>query len=322
MAISTRMPTLAQLRAFAAVAEFLHFRDAAAAVGMSQPALSSAIAALEDTLGTRLVERTTRRVLLTRTGERIAEHARRVLAAAEALVADADATREPFAGSLEIGVIPTVAPYLLPVILRPTRERYPGLDLAVHEAKTATLLERLAAGRLDLVITALPVTVPGLTALPLYDENFVLVVGADDPYAGATGLPRTVLRDLDVLLLDDGHCLRDQVLDVCREVDAFAGGRRARGTVGTTARAASLATLVQLVSCGLGATLLPETAVPAEARRGSGLGLARFTGPVPHRRVGVVHRSSSARGDEFARIAADFRRAVRERRLPVRVVEG
>ncbi|MCF2528180.1 LysR substrate-binding domain-containing protein [Yinghuangia soli] len=307
--MSTRTPTIAQLKAFSAVADHLHFRDAAAVIGMSQPALSSAVAALEETLGAQLVERTTRRVLLTPAGERVARHARRVLDALDDLVDEAEAARRPFTGPLHLGVIPTVAPYMLPALLRLVREDYRELDLYVHEEQTHSLLDGLATGRLDLLVLALPAGVAGVEEIPLYDEDFTLVVPAGSAPAGRTDLPRSALRDLDVLLLDEGHCLRDQALDVCREVGA--------GEAGAT-RAASLPTLVQLVAGGLGVTLLPETAIAVETRPGSGLEVARFAEPAPFRRVGLVIRASTGRAAEFAQLAESLRTAVRE--LPVRVV--
>ncbi|WP_258037376.1 LysR substrate-binding domain-containing protein, partial [Streptomyces sp. SM14] len=211
-----RQPTVSQLRAFLAVAEHLHFREAAAAIGMSQPALSGAVAALEDILDVTLVERTTRRVLLTPAGERLAGRARAVLDAVGDLMEEAEAARAPFTGSLRLGVIPTCAPYLLPGVLRLVREEYPALDLAVTEEQTAPLLDGLLSGRLDVLLLAVPLGVPGLTELPLFDEDICVVTPRDHPLAGRTDIPRDALRDLDLILLDHGHCLRDQALDICR----------------------------------------------------------------------------------------------------------
>ncbi|MDI2128849.1 LysR substrate-binding domain-containing protein [Yinghuangia seranimata] len=309
--MSTRTPTIAQLKAFAAVADHLHFRDAAAVVGTSQPALSSAVAALEEALGTQLVERTTRRVLLTPAGERVARHARRVLDALDDLVDEAESARRPFTGPLHLGVIPTVAPYVLPTLLRLVRDEYRELDLYVHEEQTHSLLDGLAAGRLDLLLLALPAGVPGVDEIPVYDEDFTLVVPEGHPLAGCQGVPRAQLRDMDILLLDEGHCLRDQALDVCREVGAAEAG---------ATRAASLPTLVQLVAGGLGATLLPETAIGVETRPGSRLAVARFTDPAPYRRIGLVLRASTGRAAEFSQLAESLRQSIAD--LPVRVVRG
>ncbi|MFD3624260.1 LysR substrate-binding domain-containing protein [Streptomyces sp. NPDC001273] len=305
-----RQPTLAQLRAFAAVAEHLHFRDAAAATGTSQPALSGAVSSLEETLGVTLVERTTRKVLLSPAGERLAARAKSVLAEVGALMEEADALRAPFTGVLRLGVIPTVAPYVLPTVLRLVRDRYPLLDLQVHEEQTANLLDGLARGRLDLLLLAVPLGVPGVTELPLFDEDFVLVTPIDHWLGGRQGIPREVLRELNLLLLDEGHCLRDQALDICREAG--------RAGVAATTTAAGLSTLVQLVAGGLGVTLLPRTAVEVETARAGRLRTGCFTDPAPSRRVALAMRTGAARAGEYEQLAAALREALRD--LPVRTV--
>ncbi|MER7489934.1 LysR substrate-binding domain-containing protein [Streptomyces sp. NPDC126497] len=305
-----RQPSFAQLRAFAAVAEHLHFRDAAAALGMSQPALSGAVSALEETLGVTLVERTTRKVLLSPAGERLAVRAKAVLGEVDALMEEADALRAPFTGVLRLGVIPTVAPYLLPTILRLVRGRYPLLDLQVHEEQTTSLLDGLAGGRLDLLLLAVPVGVPGVSEIPLFDEDFVLVTPLGHRLGGREGVPRAVLRELNLLLLDEGHCLRDQALDICREAG--------RADVPATTTAAGLATLVQLVAGGLGVTLLPRTAVPVETARSNRLLTACFTDPAPSRRIALAMRTGTARAAEHEELAVALRAAMRD--LPVRIV--
>ncbi|MFD8804937.1 LysR substrate-binding domain-containing protein [Streptomyces sp. NPDC059597] len=318
-----KQPSLAQLRAFAAVAEHLHFRDAAAAIGMSQPALSGAVSALEETLGVTLVERTTRKVLLSPAGERLAVRAKAVLAEVGALMEEAEAVRAPFTGVLRLGVIPTVAPYLLPTVLRLVHERYPQLDLQVHEEQTANLVEGLHSGRLDLLLLAVPLAVPGVAELPLFDEDFVLVTPLDHPLGGDDGIPREALKELNLLLLDEGHCLRDQALEICREAGrefrgAGRGGRPATAPVTTTA--AGLSTLVQLVAGGLGCTLLPRTAMDLETARGDRLRTARFADPAPSRRVGLAMRAGAARGSEYQQLAAALRESLRP--LPVRVLDA
>ncbi|MCX5142583.1 MULTISPECIES: hydrogen peroxide-inducible genes activator [unclassified Streptomyces] len=305
-----KQPSLAQLRAFAAVAEHLHFRDAAAAIGMSQPALSGAVSALEEALGVQLIERTTRKVLLSPAGERLAVRARVVLHAVGALMEEAEAVRAPFTGVLRLGVIPTVAPYLLPTVLRLVHDRYPDLDLQVHEEQTSSLLEGLAAGRLDLLLLAVPLGVPGVTELPLFDEDFVLVMERDHWLGGRQDIPREALRELPLLLLDEGHCLRDQALDICREA-----GRTEGAPVTTTA--AGLSTLVQLVAGGLGVTLLPRTAVTVETARNDALATGYFADPAPARRVALGMRTGAARHEEFEEFAAALRGAMAA--LPVRV---
>ncbi|MFE1455311.1 LysR substrate-binding domain-containing protein [Streptomyces sp. NPDC058735] len=306
-----RQPSLAQLRAFAAVAEHLHFRDAAGAIGMSQPALSGAVSALEETLGVTLLERTTRKVLLSPEGERIAVRAKAVLAEVGALLEEAEAVRAPFTGVLRLGVIPTVAPYLLPTVLRLVHERYPDLDLQVHEEQTANLLDGLTSGRLDLLLLAVPLGVPGVEELPLFDEDFVLVTPLDHELGGREGIPRQALRELNLLLLDEGHCLRDQALDICREAG--------RDDVPVTTTAAGLSTLVQLVAGGLGVTLLPRTALKVEISRSNQLLAGYFADPAPTRRVALAMRAGAARGAEYEELAAALRQALRP--LPVRILD-
>ncbi|MGP3927167.1 hydrogen peroxide-inducible genes activator [Streptomyces sp. 8N616] len=300
------------MRAFAAVAEHLHFRDAAAAIGMSQPALSGAVSALEDVLGVQLLERTTRKVLLSPAGERLAARARTVLDAVGALMEEAEAARAPFTGVLRLGVIPTVAPYLLPTVLRTVHDRYPDLDLQVHEEQTASLLDGLAHGRLDLLLLAVPLGAPGVTELTLFDEDFVLVMPEDHWLGGRGDIPREALRELDLLLLDEGHCLRDQALDICREA-----GREEGAPVTTSA--AGLSTLVQLVAGGLGVTLLPRTALRVETGRNDQLSTGYFADPAPSRRIALAMRSGAARADEFETFATALRKALRA--LPVRICD-
>ncbi|WP_326699571.1 hydrogen peroxide-inducible genes activator [Streptomyces sp. NBC_01754] len=309
-AIRPKQPSLSQLRAFAAVAEHLHFRDAAASIGMSQPALSGAVSALEVALGVQLIERTTRKVLLSPAGERLAVRADAVLEAVGELLEEAEAVRAPFTGILRLGVIPTVAPYLLPTVLRLVHERYPELELQVHEEQTSSLLDGLAAGRLDLLLLAVPLGVPGVTELPLFDEDFVLVTERGHRLGGREDIAREALRDLPLLLLDEGHCLRDQALDICREA-----GRTQGGPVTTTA--AGLSTLVQLVAGGLGVTLLPRTAVTVETARNEALSTGYFSDPAPSRRVALAVRTGTARHAEFEEFAAALREALES--LPVRM---
>jgi LysR family hydrogen peroxide-inducible transcriptional activator len=301
-------PTLAQIRAFVAVADELHFGAAAQRLGLSQPALSSSLSAFESLLGVQLVERTTRRVLLTPEGEALLPEARSLVESVEHLVESA-AGQRALTGALRLGVIPTVAPYLLPTLLRAVQRRLPDLDPEVREEQTDRLLADLASGRLDVALVALPSGDPALSEIPLYDEDFVLLVPPGHRLAGATGLPSTALRGQELLLLDEGHCLRDQALDLCRRA-------RALGSVSSATRASSLSTVVQLVAAGLGSTLVPETALAAENRRGP-LGVARFAPPPPGRRIGLVFRTSSARAPAYAALAGVLRASVG--RLPVRV---
>ncbi|BDH57073.1 hydrogen peroxide-inducible genes activator [Tsukamurella sp. PLM1] len=294
-------PTLAQLRAFVAVARSRHFGTAATSLGVSQPSLSQALASLEAGLGVQLVERSTRKVLITEAGMALLEQASGIVASAAELVNNAAGLTGELRGSLRIGMIPTVAPYRLPALLPRLRAEVEDLAVTVVEDQTARLLDALRSGRIDVAVVALPVLSAGIAEIPLYDEEFVLVVPPDHPFAGRDDLTADDLTGLPLLLLDEGHCLRDQALDLCRQAEAGVG------VIGDT-RAASLATIVQCVSGDLGVTLLPEPAVAVELR-GTDLAIARFAPPAPGRTVGLAYRASSAKTDGFQRLAAIAREA-------------
>lgn len=287
-------PTIAGLRAFVAVAEKQHFGGAAKTLGVSQSTLSQALSALETGLGVQLVERSTRRVFLTAEGRRLLPHAQVVIEAATAFAAAAAGASDPLQGSVRLGLIPTVAPYVLPTLLAGLAERLPALSLRVIEDQTERLLTGLREGSLDAALIALPAETGGITEIPIYDEDFVLALPSGHPLAGKRRVPPTALADLPLLLLDEGHCLRDQALDVCRKAGV-------RAELANT-RAASLATAVQCVTGGLGVTLIPQSAVPVETAR-SRLELAYFTAPRPGRRIGLVFRSSSGREGPYRKLA-------------------
>ncbi|WP_067656319.1 hydrogen peroxide-inducible genes activator [Nocardia harenae] len=297
MSDQTYQPTLSQLRAFVAVAEYRHFGTAAARLGVSQPTLSQALAALEHGLGLQLIERSTRRVLVTGAGLRLLPQARATLEAADRFLAAA--TGDGLGGTLRLGIIPTVAPYLLPALLPRLREHMPGLLPQVVEDQTARLLNGLRTGVLDVALLALPTEAPGVREIELYSEEFVLVTPPGHELGGRADLAPAALDALPLLLLDEGHCLRDQTLELCRAADAHPG------SVGDT-RAASLATVVQCVAGGLGVTLIPESAVAAETARGT-LDTARFATPAPGRTIGLVFRSSTGRRDDYEQLAALIR---------------
>ena len=291
-------PTIAGLRAFVAVAERQHFSSAATTLGVSQSTLSQALAALETGLGTQLIERSTRRVFLTREGTQLLPHAQAVVEAVDAFTSAAAGASDPLQAGVRLGMIPTVAPYVLPTVLAGLAEQLPSLTLRVIEDQTERLLRLLREGALDAALIALPASgVPavGMTAVPIYDEDFVLALPPGHPLSGKRRVPATALADLPLLLLDEGHCLRDQALDVCHKAGV-------RADLANT-RAASLATAVQCVTGGLGGTLIPQSAVPVEASR-SRLGLAQFAAPRPGRRIGLVFRSSSGRDESYRRLAA------------------
>ncbi len=287
-------PTIAGLRAFVAIAEKQHFGSAATSLGVSQSTLSQALSALENGLGVQLVERSTRRVFLTMEGRALLPQAQAVVDAATAFTAAASGSVDPLQGTIRLGLIPTVAPYVLPILLARLDERLPGLTLRVIEDQTERLLTGLREGSVDAALIALPAEAGGMTEIPIYDEDFVLVLPSGHPLAGRKRVPPAALADLPLLLLDEGHCLRDQALDVCRKAGVHA-------ELANT-RAASLATAVQCVAGGLGVTLIPQSAVPVEtARSRFGPGLLRHA--AARRHIGLVFRASSGREGPYRQLA-------------------
>ena len=297
-------PTVAQLRAFVAIADLQHFRDAASTLRVSQPTLSQALSTLEENLNVRLIERNPRRVLVTADGARLLPLAREVLDAVEAFRSAAlpDAW---LTGPLHMGIIPTIAPYLLPTLLPALHIEAPDLELHVHEDQTHRLVSGLTEGSIDLAILSLPLEDSRLVTMPLYEEDFVLAVPPGHTWAGVDTVDIGDVPNENLLLLDEGHCLRDQVVAAC-----LSSGVSRVGASGD--RAASLPTIVQLVAAGLGMTLLPETAVNVETR-GAHLGVARFAEPVPGRSIVLAHRRSCMRTDEFEDFAEILRRAMTTR---------
>jgi LysR family hydrogen peroxide-inducible transcriptional activator len=294
MTDKTYQPTIAGLRAFVAVAEKQHFGSAATALGISQSTLSQALSALETGLGVQLIERSTRRVFLTTEGTQLLPQGQAVIEAATAFTAAAAGSSDPLQGSIRLGLIPTVAPYVLPTLLAGLADRLPALDLRLIEDQTERLLTGLREGSVDAALIALPAESSGITEIPIYDEDFVLALPPGHALAGKRRVPPTALAELPLLLLDEGHCLRDQALDVCRNAGVHA-------ELADT-RAASLATAVQCVAGGLGVTLIPQSAVPVETAR-SRLELAYFAVPRPGRRIGLVFRSSSGREAPYRQLA-------------------
>lgn len=307
----TYQPTIAGLRAFVAVAEKRQFSGAAISLGVSQSTLSQALAALETGLGSRLIERSTRRVLLTAEGIELLPRAQAVIEAVDAFTSAAAGSSDPLRAGMRLGLIPTIAPYVLPTVLAGLAERYPEMTLRVTEDQTERLLTVLREGALDAALIALPADAGGVTAIPIYDEDFVLALPPGHPLSGKRRVPATALADLPLLLLDEGHCLRDQALDVCHKAGV-------RPELANT-RAASLATAVQCVTGGLGVTLIPQSAVPVEATR-SRLGLARFAAPRPGRRIGLVYRSSSGRDESYRQLAEMIGTLISDEH-PVRLVK-
>jgi LysR family hydrogen peroxide-inducible transcriptional activator len=293
-------PSIRQLEYLVALGASRHFGRAARACAVTQPALSLQIRQLEELLGVKLFERGRRQVLVTPAGERMIERAREALQRVDDLLDEARAAQRPFTGRLSLGVIPTVAPYLLPRALPAVRAAWPGLELLLREDQTQRILARLRGGELELLLLALPVPGEDLESLPLFEEPFVLAVPDAHPLARGHGpVTESALRGEPVVLLEEGHCLRDQALALCD-----AAGARETGRV----QATSLGTLVQMVANGLGITLLPATSLEVEARAGSGIALRAFAAPVPGRSIGLVWRRGSARRAEFRALGEVFTR--------------
>ena len=282
---------LNQLRYFEAVAQQGHFGRAADICSISQPALSMQIKELETTLGIALFERGTRTVRLTQAGEELLPRVRDILQSVDELTDVARAAQKTLTGRLRLGVIPTIAPYLLPRIIGDLSRMAPDLDIHVRETMTQRLLQELSAGRIDAAIVALPVSEPTLVEVPLFSEDFVLVRPLQD---SATAVPsRENLREMRLLLLEEGHCFRDQALAFCN-----IGTTRTRELLDGS----SLSTLVQMVGAGIGLTLIPEMAVDVETRSAE-VAIARFPDPQPSRQIGMIWRKTTPLDKQLRQIA-------------------
>jgi LysR family hydrogen peroxide-inducible transcriptional activator len=279
-------PSVQQLRYAVAVADERHFGRAAAACHVSQPSLSAQVRELESRLGTPLFERGPRGVLLTPAGEELVERARRVLTEVDDLMVAADRVGDPLAGPFHLGVIPTVAPYLVPAFVTRLRRDLPGVELHLRELQTERLIEALVAGRIDAGVLALPVDHAGIEAAELYTEPFLLAAPEGHRLATRGSCGPEDLATEPLVLLEEGHCLRDQALDVCG-LTGGVGGAEVQGT--------SLGTVVQMVAAGLGVTLLPATAVAVEIRPDTPVTVTEFAAPAPTRTIGLVWRASSPR---------------------------
>ncbi|HYC05292.1 MAG TPA: LysR substrate-binding domain-containing protein [Azospirillaceae bacterium] len=288
--------TLRQLRYLVSVADHLHFGRAAQANHVSQPSLSAQIQQLEELLGVTLVERTQRRVLLTPAGEQAVARARAILAAVDDLAAGAKASSRPLSGELRLGVFPTLGPYLLPRVLPGLRQAYPDLRLYLREDLTERLLERLRGGDLDACLLALPVDEPGVTCEALFDEPFLVALPPGHALAARARVSESDLAEERLLLLEDGHCFREQALKVCRI------GSRDRDSVAAT----SLSTLCEMVAGRIGVTLLPALASTSLTIPGQ-IEIRPFPDPAPSRRIALVWRKASAREADLRRLADHLR---------------
>jgi LysR family transcriptional regulator, hydrogen peroxide-inducible genes activator len=284
---------LKDLKYLVALADTGHFGRAAERTFVSQPTLSAQIKKLEDYLGVTLVERQPKNVQLTEVGKLVVARARRMLNEGEEIIALARNNTDPFAGKLKVALIPTIGPYLLPRVMPKLRKALPNLGLMLYEYQTEPLLQRLRDGEIDLGIMALPAPHDGIESRELYEEDFTVALPNDHPLCAKTTIKAQDLKGQTLLLLEDGHCLRDQALEVCSRVDV----REPEDY-----RATSLETLRQMVVAGLGLTLLPELAVEAPFGSQRGLAVRRFAKPVPARTVGAVWRKSSTRAAVIAAV--------------------
>lgn len=289
--------TLKQLRYFEALARHGHFGHAASACSISQPALSMQIKELEEALGAALFERGPRQVRLTSFGEDLAPRVREVLRSVDELSDLARTSANTMVGRLRIGVIPTIAPYLLPSIIGNLSKEHPELDLHVRETLTPRLIQELSEGRLDTAIVALPISEPSLEEISLFQENFVLVRPEED--AGKPVPDGETLKDMRLLLLEEGHCFRDQALSFCNLRSSLPR---------ESLDGSSLSTLVQMVGAGIGVTLIPEMAVAVETRSAK-VSVSEFVHPIPSRQIGMVWRKTNPLADQLRQISQVVRQS-------------
>ena len=278
---------LKDLKYLVALADTGHFGKAAERTFVSQPTLSAQLKKLEEYLGVKLVERQPKNVQLTEVGKQIVVRARRMLDEGDEIVALARSNTDPFAGKLKVALIPTIGPYLLPRVMQKIRKGLPHLGLMLYEYQTESLLKRLRDGEIDLGIMAMPALADGVETRDLYEENFTVALPNNHPLASKATIKVQDLKGHTLLLLEDGHCLRDQALEVCSRVDV----KEAEDF-----RATSLETLRQMVVAGLGITLLPEMAVESPFGSQRGLTIKQFAKPAPSRTVGAVWRKTTTRG--------------------------
>ena len=288
-----RQPTLKQLRYLCAVAEHQHFGQAASACHVSQSTLSAGIGELEDALGVSLVERNNRRVFLTLLGEEVVERARDLLVDVEDMVSLCAGAGAPFQGRMRMGVIPTVAPYLLPGLLSQIRARHPAFKLFIREDLSQPLVDSLLAGELDVLLLALPFPAEQVETMCLFEDDFLLACPDSHPLATRATLKSADLRGESLLLLEEGHCLRDHALEACKLRDT---------QVSVPYQATSLATIVQMVANDIGVTLLPGMAVKAGIIGDAALTVRSFDQTNVTRKIGLMWRKKTPRRVEFRQL--------------------
>ncbi len=277
---------LRDLRYLVALADTRHFGKAAARCHVSQPTLSAQLKKLEEYLGVELIERQPRRVALTEVGEQLVMRARRIVDDSDELLSMARGQRDPLSGSLKLALIPTIGPYLLPQIAKQLRKHLPKLKLMLYEYQTEPLLRALRAGEIDMGILALPVHADGVDTCKIYDEDFVIALPKGHPLSDKASVKLNELASDALLLLEDGHCMRDQALDICAHADLDED---------QDYRATSLETLRQMVAAGMGVTLLPKLSTQGPFGTDKSVVIKPFPKPIPTRTVGAVWRKSSTR---------------------------
>jgi LysR family transcriptional regulator, hydrogen peroxide-inducible genes activator len=285
---------LRELEYLIAVDEERHFNKAAQRCFVSQPTLSGQLKKLEDELGVMLIERNTRQVSMTNVGTVVAQQARQVLKEVKAIKEITQSFEDPMAGELQVGLIPTVAPYLLPIIIPVLKQNFPKLTLWLHEYQTAILLDKLKNAELDVLILALPIQTDEFSEINLFEEAFWLAVPRDQALSKKTNIQLMDLDKQEMLLLAEGHCLRGQALDVC-----FSAGAIEKNNF----RATSLETLRHMVSEGVGMTLLPELSVPKQRKKSDPIHYIPFNAPKPSRHIGMIYRKSSYREETYQKMA-------------------
>ena len=292
-----RLPTMKQLQYLVALADTQHFGRAAQRCFITQSTLSAGIRDLESVLGTAVAERSNRHVLMTNAGLQIADRAKAVLREAEELMEVARADRSPMAGEMRLGVIPTISPFVLPRVFPVLRDRFPELTIYLREEQTAPLLARLEDGELDVALIALPYDTEDLCTEVIMEDEFVFACNRSHALAGANEVSLEALAGEQLMLLEEGHCLRGHTLDVCGM-----GDKRARAQF----EASSLHTLVQMVAEGIGVTLIPRLAVDADITQGTGISLSRL-GMSASRQIALAWRRTSLKGEEFSLLAGTLR---------------
>lgn len=286
----SRQPTLKQLKYLCAVAEHGHFGRAAKACHVSQSTLSAGIIELEDVLGTSLVERNNRQVLLSGLGQEVVARSQEILLQAEDLVALCDASAEPFTGKLRLGVIPTIAPFVLPQLLKRLRSKYPDFQLFIREDLSGHLVDALYRGEVDVILLALPFPAENVDTMALYEDDFVLASPASNVFSASAEVKTSQLKGEELLLLEDGHCLRDHALEACKLRDA---------DISIPYQATSLNTIVQMVANGIGITLLPRMALDAHILSGTDVSVYEFSEKNVSRTIGLMWRNKTPRQREF-----------------------